>query len=230
MKAKALIEDAFVELGIIPAGSELHPLDMKWATRKFNSFLKSKSVDGLNLYYKVRESFTLTSGTNTYTIGSGGAFDTVRPNKIKSAFIRDTNNLDHNVEIRPIDEYYQISDKDAQDRPREIYYDKQYPLGIIYLYYTPNAAEALHISSFKPLETYDDIPVDDVDVPGEYEEMFISNLALRFCPRYGRTPSPELKETALRTLQAIRNNNMAGNMTGVDLNFISGTDYDVERG
>lgn len=225
MKAKALIEDAYVELGIIPAGSELAALDLKWATRKFNSFLKSKSVDGLNLHYMVQEDFTLTPGTASYTIGIGGVFDTVRPNAIKDAFILDINNHSYAVGVRPIEEYWYIPEKDTQDRPRWLYYDRTFPLGTLYLYYTPNASETLRLISFKPLETYDEVAVDDVEVPGEYEEMFISNLALRVAPRYGRQPTRELQETAHNTLQAIRGSNMAKSITGVNLNILPRNGY-----
>ncbi len=233
MKVKALIEDAFVEIGVIPAGSELHALDLKWATRKFNSFVKSKSVDGFNLHYRTQEDFTLTPGTSSYTIGGGGAFDTNRPNTIKSALILDVNNNSYPVAISPVGEYWKIPDKTVGGRPISLFYKRTFPLSIIYLYYTPDTSDTLRIISYKNLSTYgdiDDIATEDIDVPGEYEDMFISNLALRIAPRYGRTPTNELKVAARETLQNIRNSNIAKNTTGTNLNFVSGSHrYNVEE-
>jgi hypothetical protein len=232
MTAQELIEDAFIELGILVAGQALATDDLAWGTRKFNRFLQSKSVDGLNLHYMVTESFSPVGGTASYTIGTGGDFDTIRPNTIKSAFIRDANGHDYPIDIRPMSDYWELGEKSTQDRPTRLYYDRQFPLGIIYLYYVPATDEKLHIQSYKPLTTYDDVANDDVVIPAEYENMFIYNLAVSLAPRYGRTPTQELIDLADDTLRDIRSDNLSKTFVGVNVNYLGekGGTYDVEEG
>lgn len=227
--AEDIITDAFIELGIMVAWGDMAPADKDWGRRKFNSFLKTVSVDGVDCFTTVEEAFTLTPGTEEYTIGTGGDFDTARPNSIKKAFIR-ISDYDYPVEVRPINEYWGITQKETAGRPVHLYYQSSAALGTIYLYYVPDAAESLWIVSYKPLTTYD-VKATEVTVPGEYEEMFVSNLAVRMASRYGRPISRELKERAINTLAAIHSQHVATRMEGVNLNIIGNTSgYDVNLG
>ena len=63
-----------------------------------NDMLSSWSIDGLIVPSAVYEYFDLVEGSSVYSIGSGGSFDTIRPYKMLSCFIRDSENQDHNVE------------------------------------------------------------------------------------------------------------------------------------
>jgi hypothetical protein len=230
--AQELIEDAFSELGILVPGMELGTNDLAWGVRKFNRFLQTKSVDALNLHVEVNESFTPTAGQASYTIGTGGDFDTVRPNTIKSAFIRDANDHDYPLNIRTMADYWRLSEKSTQDRPTRLYYQREFPLGKIYLYFVPATTEALHIQSYKPLTTYDDVENDNVVMPAEYENMFIYNLAISLAPRYGRAPTQELIDLADSTLNDIRSDNLAKTFVGVNVNYLGdkGGTYDIEEG
>ena len=228
--AQSIIEDALIEIGVLVAGGSLGSSDLAWCARKFNRFIKSRSCEGLNLYTKTKENFALVSGTGSYSIGSGGTFDTGRPLSIRQAWIREDGS-DYLLQIRPIDEYQQIPQKDQGGRPYQIYYDRSYPLGTIYMHYVPDAAYDFWIVSEKELTTYDDVVDDEVIIPSEYEIMFVTNLALQFCPRYGRTPSRELKEEARDSLLDIRSNSLARSMVGVNVRISgSGSYYDIETG
>jgi hypothetical protein len=230
--ALEIIQDAHIELGVLVAGLALADDDLAWAIRKFNRFLKTKSVDALNLHVEVNESFTPTAGKASYTIGTGGDFDTARPNTITSAFIRDANGHDYPLDIRVMSDYWELSEKSTQDRPTRLYYQREFPLGKIYLYFVPATSEALHIQSYKPLTTYEDVDSEDVVMPGEYDNMFIYNLAISLAPRYGRTPTQELIDLADNTLNDIRSDNLAKTFVGVNVNYLGdkGGTYDIEEG
>jgi len=229
--AQEIIDDSFIEIGVLPAGDSLHADDLAWGTRKLNALLKTLSAEGLNIPYKVEESFSMVIGTPDYTIGSGGTFNTARPISIQKAFIRDSNDHDHHVSIRPMDEYHDISEKDTLDRPQWLYYDHTFPLGTIHLYYTPNDTESLHIISFKPFTNYTNLTLT-VELPGEYEEMLVSNLAIRLGSRYGKRLSAELKDRAKETLVDIKGNNLARTMTGkqIDIPGQYNRSYNIEEG
>jgi hypothetical protein len=130
------------------------------------------------------DALTLTAGTESYTIGSGGDIDATRPMRPISAFIRDSDSYDHPVEvILSKREYDEIYDKDISGRPDALYYAAEYPLGILYLNKAPDAAESLYISSYKPFTAYDNL-TDTLLMPLEYEKALIYNLAVDLAPEY----------------------------------------------
>lgn len=227
--AQEIIDDAMIEIGVLVAGSSLSDADLTWSTRKLNRFLGTLPLDGFNLFAKVTENFPLVSGTAVYTIGDGADFDTVRPIAIHQAFIRE-GDYDYPVGTHPIDQYWGITTKETQGRPINLFYDPQTPNGNIYLHYVPDSTYDLWIVSIKPFTAYSDVD-DDVDFPPEFENMIVSNFALQLCPRYGKSPTRELKETAMNSMANIRANNLARSMNGKAININShGTAYNVDAG
>jgi len=225
MKAQELIEDALVELGIIVAAGTVPPNDLAWGKRKLNRFLGTISADKLNINVFTKENFSLVSGTGSYTIGSGGDFDTVRPISFNTAFIRISGH-DFLVAVRPIHEYWNLADKTVSNRPVNMYYDPIITKGVIYFDYVPDAIYDFHFTTTKPFIQYDDIVNEDVLIPEEHKEMVISNLAVRMASKYGRTISEDLRKTARDSLDAIRGVNLANTMKGK--NFGGGQGYDID--
>ena len=230
MTAQEIIEASFQELGILVSGGFLSTDDLTWALGKLNRMLNSFSADGLNLHYRVEESFPLVSGTPSYTIGSGATFDTIRPITIEQAWIRDSD-YDYPMGVRPAAEYWDLSEKTTENRPLKLYYDPTYPNGTIYLYFTPDSAYTMHIVSQKPLITYASANTEVV-LPGEYEDALVLNLAIRMASRYGKATSGELQLSAKEALGNMRGLNLSGQMKGVDLD-LPGTrrgTYNIDSG
>lgn len=150
----------------------------------------------------VIENFTLTAGTASYTIGVGGVFNTSRPIKIISAFIRDSSGNDHEVGMMPVDEYNRIYDKDASGRPTRMYYHPSNTLGVLYFDRAPSSAETLYITSIKPPTPYT-LTSETFTMPVEYELAFIHNLAVLIAPEYNMQAPPDVVNTANVLLEAI---------------------------
>lgn len=212
MTASEIIEAALQELGILVSGGTPSANDLAWSLGKLNRMLRSWSTDGINLHHRNEESFSLTSGTPSYTIGTGATFDTVRPDAIEQAFIRDSNH-DYPIDVRPIAEYWGLVEKTTEGRPVNLYYNTTYPSGTINLYYTPDSNYSMHILSQKPLTTYVS-GLAEVSLPGEYEDMLVLNLAIRLASRYGSSVSPELHLDAKTAFSNVRALNLAGQMKG----------------
>lgn len=229
MTANEIIIAAYQELGITVSGGSPNANDLAWGLGKLNRFLNSLSADGLNLYCRVKESFNLVSGTASYTIGAGAVFDTARPTIIEQAFIRISNH-DYLVKVRPIAEYWTLTEKTTQDRPAKLYHDPTYPNGTIYLYYTPDSSYSLHLISQKPLTVYVS-GTTDVLLPGEYEDAIVLNLALRIASRYGKEVSNDLRLDARNAYNNVKALNLANQMKAVELN-LSGdsSSYNVNAG
>ena len=230
MTAQEIVEASLMELGILVAGDSPNTADLAWCLGKLNRFLNTLSADGLNLHYRVNESFSLVAGTPNYEIGDGATWDTVRPNVIEQAFIRDSNNHDHPVEVRPIFEYWLITSKTSQSRPKELFYAYAVPNGIIYLYYTPNSSESLHIVSQKLLTTYANANIEVV-LPVEYEDTLVLNLAIRIAPRYGIATSKELNLAAKETYNNLKARNLVSQMRIVPVNITGARGaYNIDAG
>lgn len=226
MKAREIIEDAMVEIGVFVPGGTLPETDLAWGKRKLNRFLGTISADKLNINILTKENFSLVSGTGSYTIGSSGDFDTVRPISFDTAFIR-VDGHDYPVGVRPIHEYWELADKTISNRPGNMYYDPTITRGIIYFDFVPDDTYDFHFTSTKPFTQYDDDTVlEDVSIPDEHEEMIVSNLAVGISSRYGRTAPPDVRKTAIDTLDAIRGINLARTMEGKK--FGGGRGYNID--
>lgn len=174
---------------------------------KMNSMLDSWSVDRTLVYAGLMENFSLTTSTASYTIGSGGVFNTARPNEITNAFIRDASNYDTELEVISQDSYDAIKVKTVgTSYPQVLFYDPAYPLGTIYLYPTPAANLTLYIRSWKQLQSFASVTTALALPPG-YQRAIESNFAIECAP--GLTSvSPELAKIAKESLAAIRSLNL----------------------
>jgi hypothetical protein len=156
----------------------------------------------------INESFAVTSGTGSYTIGATGVYVTDRPIKILSAYIKDSSGMDHKVDVNLTqEEYNEIYDKTQTGRPESLYYHKANPLATIYFDSIPSDTETLYISSLKPYATYTTL-ADTFLLPLEYEEMVVMNLALRLAPKYFMEAPQTVMALAIQLKEEIGNENM----------------------
>lgn len=171
-----------------------------------NSLLGLLSAQKLVIQQIINESFTLTIGTSSYTIGSGGDFDTVRPTRIVDAWIRNSNDRDYPVELMTRERYNDIEIKTIETRPDRLYYATEYSLGKIYFNTEPSAAETLYIDSWKPLTALAALGTT-VDLPPEYEDFLILTLAVRYAPEKSVVMVPTVYVDAKEAKKVIKSLN-----------------------
>lgn len=173
-----------------------------------NTMMESWSIERLLVYQILDESFTLTAGDGSYTIGSGANFNTVRPNKIDGALIRDANNSDSPVTIVGADEWRTIQQKTSTGStyPCYLYYDPAYPNGTINLYPEPQASLSLVISTWKQLQTFALISTT-VALPPGYERAIIYNFAIEAAGGFIE-PAPSVVKIARESKAAIKRVNI----------------------
>ena len=207
--AKALIRKALLKVEAVGYSDVLADDDQRIVDglEDLNNLISSLNAEGLMIPSVTKISHTLVAGTNNYTIGTGADINTTRPMSIGSAFIRDSNNYDHHVDIRAIEEYARISVKTTQGRPYRLYYNPAYSLGKIYLYLTPDTAEDLHMDLIVPLSEISAVG-DTVDLPREYKRMLIYNLALDIAPEADIEDWPELVRIANESKRFVKRLNI----------------------
>jgi hypothetical protein len=166
--------------------------------------MDSFSIDNLMIYQILEENFPLVVGTASYTIGTGGTFNTTRPVKITNAFIRDTSSNDYPVQIIDNLAYDSIPLKTVTSRSQYLYYDASYPLAYIRLMYVPAYAETLYINSWKQLQQFAD-GTTVLSLPPGYERMIAYNLAIELHGEYGGSMlNPEVVAIAKEAKAALK--------------------------
>ena len=224
-----VLNKALRKFGIInPTGTQLDR-----AMEAFNDMISSLGED-VFIPYRTRENFTVIAGTASYTIGSGGAYDTVRPIDIISAYIRDSSNTDHPVEVNMVlEEYNLISDKTATGRPTRLCYLKEYTLGKILFNYVPSDTETIYIDSIKQIAELTS-PSDTLTIAPEYKEFFVYNLAVRLSPDYDAVLPKEVFLIASDSWNRIINKNFKklSSPTSIDNALLgnNGSSYDINNG
>jgi len=196
-----------------------------------NTMLDSWSNESLALYATLQENFALVASTNSYTIGSGGVFNTTRPVKITNAFIRDSNNIDIPVKVlRSRDSYDLITLKTSSSTyPQYLYYDTAFPLGTIYLWPTPSAVTTLYLDSYKQLQQFAALTTALAMPPG-YERAIVYNLAMEIASEYGVTPSPIVMSIAVESKAILKRINQKDMIARVDPAMFSRTPFNINYG
>lgn len=176
----------------------------------FNAMIGQWSTQNLLIYAKARESFALTSGQQTYTMGPAGDFNTTRPQKIEDAGleIQTTPVNEFHMEILNQDQFANIQIKSTQSSiPMFLYPEFTYPLAKINLWPVPSAANNLILYSWKPLTTFTDA-TSTLDLPPGYDEAVHYNLAKRFAPEYGKMLDPNILEMAAESIANLKRMNV----------------------
>jgi hypothetical protein len=171
-----------------------------------NAMLDSWSIEGLMVPNLLQESKALTTSVGSYTIGSGGSFNTTRPTKIVDpCFIRDSSSYDHPLVLVDAVTYGHIGLKTLDGSyPQFLYYDMAdvAGLGTIYLYPEPSASLTLYINSWKQLQQFATIS-DAVVLPAGYQRAIESNMAVELAPGF-TSVLPEVRRIAAESKAAIK--------------------------
>lgn len=196
-----LITRAMQKAGILFKSETPDADEAQDALDELNQMLGEWSNDSMLISARTRESFPST-GAVSYTIGSGGDFDTVRPTDIISIFARQ-GTTDYPLSPITDENYALISQKSTPGTPEFYNYSNAYPLATLSFYPAPVGSYTIHIYSNKPLTQYASLSTD-VDLPPGWKIAIINNLAVRLCPEFGQQASPELVKLAFMTLASIK--------------------------
>ena len=185
-------------LGIVEAGGTPTSDELNDGLEALYFMLRFWGIKGLVVPFVSSENFSLT-GATSYTIGSGGDFDTVRPTRIVGAYTR-AGSLDSHLKIIGGDKYRALAQKSTSGTGAWLYYNPTSPLGTIYLY--PLSSDTIYLDSYKQLTDPATLATDTGFAP-EFDEAIKFNLALRLAPEFGKSTPNEVAHLAKETLSAI---------------------------
>lgn len=199
------------------------------ALTALNNMVSTWGLDILSPY-RVRESFTITSATGTYTYGSGGTLDSVRPNLITEAYLENSDGISTPLEILSARDFSGIAMKAQTGRPEGFYYIPEYPLGKVIFDRKPEETYTFwveaekHITEFATLGT-------TVLLPNEYKEALVYNLSIRLAedkgvalPQTVTSTATELKYLISRLVDANKP------IPEAQFDFTTGKGFDINLG
>ena len=189
---------------------------------ELNTMLESWSIERALCYQIVQESFALSNSVGSYTIGSGGAFNTTRPVKIVDpCFIRDSSNLDSPLKILDASAYGAIVQKNIDGSyPGYLFYDSAFAssLGTIFLYPEPQAGLTLYINSWQQLQSFANVSTV-VALPPGYQRAIEFNFAIEMAGGYTGV-APEVAKIARESKAAVKSLNLPDAFMRMDVGII----------
>jgi len=233
MLVSDILKASLRKIGALSSGETIETARQAEALSALQIMLRSWGGVNSNIFASVQESFVLSAGSLSYSWGSGGDIDTLRPNQVLGAYILDSGGTSHPIDIISKDSYRAISVKDTSARPYDLYFSSLYPLAYIYLYPVPAEVETLYLDSYKPFTQSGSfgLVTDSISFPVTYEEAIIYNLAMRLAPEYGRSVSADVAMIAKESLADITVANLAGRIEPVYLlipgDGINGSRYSI---
>jgi hypothetical protein len=187
-----------------------------------NDMLSSWDTDETYIFTIDSDVFNLTTGVTTYTIGTGGDFNTDRP-VIFDSVVANLNGISYPLKQLNAQDYADIAYKANSTGIPEFYYcDFAFPLATIYLYGAPSSGLTLTIGKTQRLTQFADLTTQYQFPPG-YNRLLNYGLAMEIAPDYGMTLTPEAQFIASESKANVRNRNLpepvmkteVGNLTGV---------------
>jgi hypothetical protein len=202
-----LIKDALLDIHAINIHETMSAATAQHALRTFNYMLDSFSVEGLIIHAVTKENFSFVAGTASYTIGSGGNFNTIRPTKILGVYGNDGSS-DYPIEIIGEGRYRSFTLKTTSGTPEYMWANMSYPLATLYFYPVPDATDTLYVHSEKSLTNITSLTTS-ISLPKGYEAMLKWNLGLWLCGSYDKEPPALVATQAKLTKDAILRINAA---------------------
>ena len=203
-----IIKSSLRLLGVLAQGETPSSQESADALVSLNDMIDSWSNDGFLVFNRVIESFTMGTASS-YTLGSGGDFSTTRPIRlIEASFKQGGSNAEIPIRIFTSQEWLKITDKTVTSSlPKGIYYNDNFPLGVIYPYPILSASGTLILHSDKQIVSFSAIS-DTVSLPPGYSRALRYNLAVELASEYGKSISQELGVVALESKNLIMQTNV----------------------
>lgn len=225
MKARDVIKRALQLLGEVGATQTPSAEDVSLGLEVLNEWIDKLALESTNLFYVGRNVHNLAASTASYTIGTGGAFNQVRPVHIEAVSIIPDGGAADPTEIplgRPLnlEDYQRLSMKTATGGwPTTVYYDHNWAagLGTIFVHPVPTSnAPDIVLYTPQALAEFADLDTDYTFPPG-YRRAIRYNLAVELAEHFdGALVSPRIERVAIESMAEIKRANYRPTTLGLD--------------
>lgn len=231
--AQDIITQSLKKAGILGVGQTALAEDFNDAFVDLNDMLAQWSRKRWLVYHLVDTPLTST-GAVSYTVGTGGSFNIIRPDRLEDGnYFRmlntsAPNQVDYPLELlQSYEDYSRIGLKQLGTFPQYIFYDSGYPLGNIFVWPVPQASlYQIHILTKATLGQFTAL-TDPVNLPPEYNAAIKWNLSERLRASYRLPQDPGLMSLAKDSLAVIRGANVQVPRLEIPVALTGGGNYNV---
>jgi hypothetical protein len=211
-----LVTRAMARIGSARAGDVVAPDDMQLGFDRLNDMIDSWALERLMIPFTSRTTFPIVSGTQNYTVGSGGTVNIARPPLPNDLVVKF-----QDTSTSPSTEYSLSKLTDAawqaipqkgltSTLPTAYYYSNTYAsgFGTLSFWMVPTATTLQGVVYAPTALSEYALPTDTVTVPQGYRLALIDNLAILLAPDFGQPVSPELLKSARASKDLVRVSNL----------------------
>jgi hypothetical protein len=204
-----LMRASFTCIGQLRPGFGYAPEEMTNALFHLNAMLDSWSADELDAAWTLIQSFPLTSGVQTYTVGPGGTWNGVRPVRVDVATLVVLTNpvqpLRLTMRLLNAEEWQSIDLQATQSTlTRRLWYNPTNPLGTVNVWPVPTENDNVELSSWGSLAGNISSDATSFVAPPGYLEALIYNLAVRLSLHWDKPLKLGTQDLADKSLAVIQ--------------------------
>jgi hypothetical protein len=209
--AQTLVDQALFEAGIFGAGQTPDAYSNNVVFNHLNWMLDSWNAMGWMMYHNIDVVATAT-GATSYTFGSGGTFNSPRPNALENGcFARQTViNAPYQVDypldiINARENYAKISLKTLSAFPQYVFYDPDYAAGMgqVYIWPVPSNLYEIHLQVKAQLTQFANLATA-VSFPPGYRDAIFYSLVRRVRAAWRKPKDPEINELAKSAVNIVK--------------------------
>lgn len=192
-----VITGALRKLGVLASGASATSAQISDGSAALNAIVKAMAVEGMPLWAITSVTFTVTSGTSSYTIGVGSTVNAVAPIRVLQAFY--TISGEAQTPLNVINRYdfnkHPVNGTEIEGKPVNLYYQPLRQTGTISLWPVPDdSTTTVTMHYTRPFQDMDGA-TDDFDFPAYWIQALVYLLAWALAPEYGL---PKAERDALR--------------------------------
>lgn len=188
-----VITAALRKLGVLPSGGSPSGNQTNEANDSLNALVKTLQADGMPLWKISSQTFTVTSGTASYTVGPSQTINCPKPLKILQALTTPSGGVNTTMNIYNRYDFNELPNtSDFTGEPTTLYYQPGNTTGTITLWPIPdNSTTSITFHYHSPYEDMSSA-TDDFDFPSEWMTPLIYLLAWMMAPEYGIPPQDRM--------------------------------------
>lgn len=232
-----IINGAFNLLGSYDPGEQMTAADTQLGLSVLNDLMDSWSNESLACFAEQEVTWTLIPGQQTYTIGAGGNINTTRPLRLidtpGSAYVLDTTGNKYPMRVINQQQWNSIGNSSpsvvTSNYPDSLFYNPQFPLGLISLNPTPSMPFTAYVDAYLQLSEFATLATV-VNLPPGYNRALKANLAIDLKPYVADGQLDEALVNAARESKAsIKRTNMRKLVSTYDGAIVSraGASYNI---
>lgn len=221
-----IIQDALELLGVYGPGDTISSADSARSLSTLNDMMDVWSNESLACFTWLTQTFTLNPNQYQYTVGPGGDISGTRPLRVSdapgAAYLLDTNLNRYLMDV--VDQLtwnIQTTAVANSDLPDHLFYDPQFPLGVINIWPTPTTGYTCSFLSYQQLGDFASLAAP-FSLPPGYKRAITTNLAVILKPYFtGSVLDPDVRIEASTTKASVKRNNMRPQIAVYDPELVS---------